>query len=188
MWNCHHIIPRDVISEKSTLVQALSLSGNNCAQVFCAPLNSLWKFCITGFSTVASPHSRPVMPWRFSQDVICYHFIMVMPHGHLAPQITGIQLFVQQLVQANNKEKTQSYTLPALCEGNHWSLVDSPHIGPVMCKAFSCHYTVMSLTRCFNRATSWFTWARFSSFCDAWPCSWFWHSTNSSWVCKKSKK
>ena len=46
----------------------------------------------------------------------------------------GNSTVIQQLAQANNKER--STALLALCEGNPRSLIDSPHKGSVMQKAF----------------------------------------------------
>ena len=49
------------------------------------------------------------------------------------------RLFVWQLVQANNK-KHQSLSLLALCPWGFPVTSDSSHKGPVMRKAFTCHW------------------------------------------------
>ena len=53
-------------------------------------------------------------------------------------------LFIQQLVQANNR-KHQTSTLLALCERNPPIMMDSPHNGSVVWKAFPCHDVIMWL-------------------------------------------
>ena len=56
---------------------------------------------------------------------------------------------VQQLVPANNKETREALKILhywLFVRGIHQSLVDSPHKGPIMQKAFPCHDVIMNLT------------------------------------------
>ena len=55
----------------------------------------------------------------------------------------AISLLVQLLVQANIKGNTKGPHYWPIVRGIHWSLVDSPHNGPVMWKAFPCHDGIM---------------------------------------------
>ena len=56
---------------------------------------------------------------------------------HLKPLATW--LFVQKLVQANNKENMRALHYWPFVWGIHQGLVDSPHKWQVMQKAFPCH-------------------------------------------------
>ena len=56
----------------------------------------------------------------------------------------AIWLFVQELVQANNKEHSKAlHNCPILGESTHGNFVDSPHKGPVMQKVFPCCAIIM---------------------------------------------
>ena len=52
------------------------------------------------------------------------------------------QLFVQQLVQANNKENIKPYYRPFLREIHCWA-IDSPHKGPVTREKFAYHAVII---------------------------------------------
>ena len=53
-------------------------------------------------------------------------------------QITG-NMFVQQLVQANNKENNKDQHSWTAVKGNHQYQLDSPHKGPEIQEAFPYH-------------------------------------------------
>ena len=52
-------------------------------------------------------------------------------------------LIVQQVAQTKPNEKNQSPVLLGLCERISHSLLESPHKGPVTCKACPCHDVII---------------------------------------------
>ena len=52
-------------------------------------------------------------------------------------------LFVQQFVQDDTKGTIKALCHCPIVKGTLWSLLDSPHKGPVIRKLFSCHYMLM---------------------------------------------
>ena len=53
-------------------------------------------------------------------------------------------LFVQYLIQSNNKENIKDLHCRPIVRGIHWYPVDYPHKGPVMQKIFPCQGIIMT--------------------------------------------
>ena len=73
------------------------------------------------------------------------HTMRGLQHHHMgvkAYQITRNQLFIQQLIQASNKE-TKALHYCAFVKGIKWSPVESPHKGPGIWKEISYHEITM---------------------------------------------
>ena len=63
--------------------------------------------------------------------------------NHWVTSMYIYKLFVQQLAQANEAENIKSLQHWCFVRGIHQWVVDSPHKGPVMWKAFPCHDAIM---------------------------------------------
>ena len=74
-------------------------------------------------------------------SLILYYGYVKWALLHLKSQT--VHLFIQQHVKLTTTKKDPSFTLLAFCVGNPPVIVDSPHKGPVMWKAFSCHDLIM---------------------------------------------
>ena len=130
-------------SASSNFIMNVAINVNEVIFILCSDMsNNIFRLSIYA-SPTCSLKTNLAKEFRAGPGSV--QQIKVTLHEHHNVSNHRQRLFVQQLVQANARQKPHSSTWLAFIKWIHRWPLDSPHKGPVMRTMFSCHNVNMNL-------------------------------------------